>query len=221
MLVAAVRPVQNQSAPQRPASSWGMRGFVLLLCLAGGGVAAHLLLQKAPPGAGPFAASPGASSRKLDQAPFRLPELTDQHPRDPDSSGAAPTSLVESLDPLAPRGPLAPRDPPLQGPIERREVLRVTGNDGPDAGGSLPASAGAARDVEATLADAAPPPEPPLPLAETIPFADTPPGAQLPEAVAPGESCGFITCAAGLGCCNPSCGVCVAPGENCDPTPCR
>ena len=47
------------------------------------------------------------------------------------------------------------------------------------------------------------------------------PDSELDEPAPPGESCGFITCAAGFGCCNPSCGVCVAPGDNCDPTPCQ
>jgi hypothetical protein len=213
MLVAAEELVQDKSAPPRPASSWAARGFVLLLFLATGGVAAHLLLQKAPPDVAPFGPSPSVTSRteKLDQTPFRLPELTDQHPRDSDSSAASPRALVDSLDPLAPRD-RPPRDPPL----ERSEVLRVAGTDGTDAGGPAP-SEGAARASEPAQADA----EPPLPLAETIPFAEPPPEAQPPEAVAPGENCGFITCATGFGCCNPSCGVCVAPGENCDPTPCE
>jgi hypothetical protein len=91
----------------------------------------------------------------------------------------------------------AASDAPGEESIAESEVQRVAGTQAGDAGTSpsaLAADAGAP--AAESESEAAPGPAP------------------------PGESCGFITCAAGYGCCNPSCGVCVAPGDDCDPTPC-
>jgi hypothetical protein len=33
-------------------------------------------------------------------------------------------------------------------------------------------------------------------------------------------SCGKNTCNVGQVCCNPTCGICTAPGEPCSPEPC-
>jgi hypothetical protein len=91
------------------------------------------------------------------------------------------------------------REPPSDA-ISSSEVQRVAGTDRADAGAAVDGGA----ETLAQLASEAP---------ATAP--------EESEPAPPGEACGFVTCAPGYGCCNASCGVCVQPGENCDPTLCE
>lgn len=217
-----------------------------LLCLAAGGVAAYRLLQKAPTAAESPATETERAEELLERTPFRLPPLIDQHPRHPDPL-ASPAPLGDSLDPLAPRAAVAPA-PIERGEV--LPVAGNDGADAgtgappgrPDRDVEAAQADAEPPPAEPPLAEPAPPlAEPALPLADTLPLAEAtraappaeaePPGAQPPEmqppealppeVIAPGENCGFITCATGFGCCNPSCGICVAPGDSCSQEPCR
>jgi hypothetical protein len=222
MLLAPDSLVRNIPDPPARASSWVTRSFTAGLCVAASGLAAYWVLQRST--------EPARLAATEEPTPFRLPPLTDQHPR--------------PLDLTASRGEALP---PLSA-ITRNDVLKVTGMDPfADAGVGEPPER-PALGVRAARADAGPPlppppiieppvepptepqpPEAPPPEGQALearalesqPPEAQPPEAQPPEPAAAGEVCGFTTCEVGFGCCNASCGVCVAPGDNCDPTQCE
>jgi hypothetical protein len=146
-------------------------------------------------------------------APFIPWAWLDQpaRPEPPSANAPAPPPTALDANELASRA-----GPDLDEPVSRapasdtiardtiasEEVQRVAGTDSADAG-----AAAATENSAATLAQ----------LGSEAP--DTAP--EDPEPIPPGVACGFVTCAPGYDCCNPSCGVCVQPGDNCDPAPCE
>ena len=180
----------------------------------------------------------------------RSPDLTSPDPTSPEPAPTEPAPRFPELAPTLPeRAEPTPTSPELALREPGRapglaEALEADGNDGvrvpraevqavagtqPDAGASQRQPVAAplsARDgdVKRTAANAGqvepatePTPEPaPTPEPGPEPAPDPEP-APAPER----EACGLISCAAGYVCCNASCGVCVAPGGDCDPTPCE
>lgn len=137
-------------------------------------------------------------------------------PVEPQAPEATDPALADPSAPLIPWAWLdQPAHPERAGPdidepvsrepasdaISSADVQRVAGRESADAGAAATADGGAA--TLSQLESEAP---------ATAP--------EEPESIPPGEACGFMTCAPGYGCCNASCGVCVQPGDNCDPTPC-
>jgi hypothetical protein len=135
----------------------------------------------------------------LETMPSREPE----QPRLPSTDPA--------LAPVVEPAPVFEEDLVL---VPRAEVQAVTGMQ-PDAGAS---------ERQAAVPPAAVPPTPP-PDAGVAPAelaaADALPALQALAAEPSSAACGLISCAPGYSCCNVSCGICVAPGDDCDPTPCE
>jgi len=100
--------------------------------------------------------------------------------------------------------------------VPRTEVQAVAGTQPPDAG----TNAAQAQAAPASIRDAGA--EPAVSSAVADPSLGPTSGAEpTPEREVVPEACGLISCADGYACCNASCGVCVAPGDDCDPTPCE
>jgi hypothetical protein len=100
-----------------------------------------------------------------------------------------------------------------RGQLSRDELQGVAGADSPDAGAAPTPGIGA--DASSS------PLEPSQPAPPAVAAPQVEPGEGAAQAAPPGESCGLVSCQAGYSCCNPSCGVCVAEGDGCDPTPCE
>ena len=215
------RPVKTVGSRWRPLP-WVV-GFasVAAVCLGLGVVASRHWSEPEP------VAVPATGLSALDEPPEpEAPEATDPAVADP----AAPLIPWAWLDqpplperlpanpPAAPRTDLSANEvasragPDIDEPrslepddsdaIASDEVQRVAGREHADAGTGATAegSTTALSQLDSEAPDTAP---------------------EQPEAIPPGEACGFVTCAAGYACCNPSCGTCVEPGDNCDPTPCE
>jgi hypothetical protein len=198
--IASIRPVHNLPTTP-PAARWRSKAWAV----AGAGVAAVCLGLAA-------LASRYWPKPEPSVLPTTALRQTGLQEAEREESNAGPHARAAQA--LEPREPAAGPSAPLPHFAEQRayssrsEIQRVAGRDRLDAGSSdSPANVDAAALVSQLRMEAPQTaPEPEENAAEPIP---------------PGETCGLATCPAGYGCCNPSCGVCVAPGHNCDPTPCQ
>jgi hypothetical protein len=194
--------VRHESAKNQPARwrpwPWVLGGAgVAALCLGAGALASRHWSQPEP-GVVPATGQQALNEPPEPQAPEAPADPT--APLIPWAWLDQPSQPVLGADELASRAGPNLDEPssrePASDDISSSDVQRVAGTERPDAGADSGAATLAQLDSEAPTTA----PEEPLP---------------------PGEECGFVTCAPGYGCCNASCGVCVQPGDNCDPTPCE
>jgi hypothetical protein len=213
------QPAKNLGSRWRPLS-WVLGGASVAAVCLGIGVVASRHWSKPEPGVVPAtglnalnappepqaleATDPAVADPSAPLIPWAWLDQPSRPERLPSNAPYPPSTELSASEVASRAGPDS--DEPLSrdssGSIASDEVQRVAGRDNADAGAAATADGGAA-----TLAQ----------LASEAP--DTAP--EEPESIPPGEACGFVTCAPGYGCCNVSCGTCVQPGDNCDPTPCE
>ncbi|HEY4102917.1 MAG TPA: hypothetical protein VGM44_03465 [Polyangiaceae bacterium] len=127
------------------------------------------------------------------------------------TTNAAPTPTTVPVPvPALPNAAIAPQSFP--------NAAVVTPNGTPAAPVALPTPNAASASVPATN------PVTPIPngtVPASPPIQSVPTGAVPPAPFPASQQCGITTCNLGSVCCNPSCGICTAPGAACPLRPCR
>jgi hypothetical protein len=190
--------------PHGPTDSKRFASFSVALCLAlaGAGVALVALRSHRDEASDAQLVTDSSEQRQLREGWRELGTLAASYPPVVPSSAPSPAAPA----------PQAPAEPPPGAPAEpppEVSSLSSTATPAAAAGGSLAGNGGNAGNGAGGSGGNAAPPQPIDNTQSTLPVAH--PASQ---------ACGLTTCNIDSVCCNPSCGICAAPGDDCSQREC-